>query len=137
METRYFCLYPIHMDSGRSLSEGRKYRSEICVQRPRYHEIKNALERLEIEHVDEASKRHPKDFFNSGRFRIKKEYGRMFVIEGVSQTIAEMRSNSKGSKDFSKEKQPRGKVVQGVVQNGVYVENKLNLVRKKKSKKKK
>ncbi|AFN83496.1 signal recognition particle Srp19 [Encephalitozoon romaleae SJ-2008] len=137
METKYFCLYPIHMDSRRSLSEGRKYKKEICVQRPRYHEIKNALEKLEIEHVDEASKRHPNDFFNGGRFRIKKEYGKVLVIEGVSQTIAEMRSNSKGNKDLPKEKQSSGKVVQGVVQNGVYVENKLNLVRKKKVKKKK
>ncbi|KAG5860505.1 signal recognition particle protein Srp19 [Encephalitozoon hellem] len=137
METKYFCLYPIYMDSTKSLSEGRKYRKEICVQKPRYHEIKNALERLEIEYVDEASKKHPGDFFNSGRFRIKKEYGKMFVIEGVSQTITEMRSGSRGGESPSTERQAHGKAVRGVVQNGVYVENKLNLVRKKKSKKKK
>ncbi|WEL39234.1 signal recognition particle Srp19 [Encephalitozoon hellem] len=137
METEYFCLYPIYMDSTKSLSEGRKYRKEICVQKPRYHEIKNALEKLEIGYVDEASKKHPGDFFNSGRFRIKKEYGKMFVIEGVSQTITEMRSSSRGGESPSTERQANGKAVRGVVQNGVYVENKLNLVRKKKSKKKK
>ncbi|CAD26386.1 SIGNAL RECOGNITION PARTICLE (SRP) SEC65 SUBUNIT [Encephalitozoon cuniculi GB-M1] len=137
MESKHFCLYPIYMDSARSLSEGRKYRKEICVQRPRYHEIKNALEKLEIEYTDEPSKKHPRDFFNSGRFRIKKEYGRLFVIEGISQTIAELRSKPGSSEETSREKQSRGKAVHGVVQNGVYVENKLNLVRKKKAKKKK
>ncbi|ADM12010.1 signal recognition particle Srp19 [Encephalitozoon intestinalis ATCC 50506] len=137
MENKYFCLYPAYMDSSRALSEGRKYRKEICIEKPRYHEIKNALEKLEIECVEEPLKKHPRDFFNNGRFRIKKEYGKLFVVEGVSQTIAEMRSSARSGGSVSSGKQAHGKVVHGVVQKGVYVENKLNLVRKKKTKKKK
>lgn len=136
MESKHFSLYPIYLDSTRSLSEGRRFRKELCIQKPRYHEIKGALGRLGIEHVEEPSKKHPQDFFNSGRFSIKKEYGKLFVIEGIVQAVAEMRKG-KTTESTPSEKQAHGKAVAGVVQNGVYVENKLNLVRKKKAKKKK
>ena len=137
MESKHFCLYPVYIDSTRSVSEGRKYKKEFCVPKPRYQEIKHALEKLDIEHVDEPLKKHPRDFFSSGRFQIKKAYGKKFVIEGVGQTILESRSVCSADRTAADHKQGHGKAVHGVVQNGVYVENKLNLVAKRKKKGKK
>lgn len=134
MEGEYFCLYPVYIDSTRSVSEGRKYRRELCVPKPRYQEIKRALEKLEIEHTGEASKRHPRDFFGSGRLHVKKAYGKRFVVEGVSQTILECRKTPETGRGERENKSGHGRAVHGVVQNGVYVENKLNLVPKKKKK---
>lgn len=131
----HFCLYPVYIDSARSLSDGRKYNKELCISKPKYQEIKNALEKLDIEHIDEPSKKHPRDFFCGGRFRIKKAYGKKFVIEGISQTILESRRTRETG--TMSEQKSRGKAVHGIVQNGIYVENKLNLVPKRKKKGKK
>lgn len=131
MKKDHFCLYPIYINLDRSLSEGRKYRKELCISNPQYKEIENVLKFLGIEHVGEPLKRHPKSFFTYGRFQISKVYGKAFVIEGLIQNIIKLRSQSA----YCPPKKTHGPV-HGVTQNGVYVENKLNLVPKKKKSKK-
>ncbi|TBU14608.1 signal recognition particle protein Srp19 [Ordospora colligata] len=133
MDRSHFCLYPIYIDSTKSVSEGRKYGIDVCVPAPKWQEIKSALCKLDIEHVSEPGSMHPRDFMKPGRFRINKKYGKRFVVEGLSATIMETR---KGIQKQSGTGQAHCKAPKGIVQNGLYVENKLNLVRKKKNKKK-
>ncbi|KAH9411018.1 putative SRP19 protein [Ordospora pajunii] len=133
MDNSHFCLYPVYIDSMKSASEGRKYGIGVCVPAPKWHEIKSALCKLDIEHVSEPGSKHPRDFLNPGRFRIDKKYGKKFVVEGLSTTILEERNSTQKQPGA---RQGHSKASKGIVQNGIYVENKLNLVRKKKEKKK-
>jgi signal recognition particle subunit SRP19 len=135
MEERYFCLYPVDIDSTKTTAGGRKYRRELCVSRPRYQEIKNAIDFLGLEHISEPTKKHPRDFFSAGRFRIKKIYGKKFAIEGIAHTIAGMRDKTIAHEaEKAKAKAP---VEGGVMHKGRLIENKLNLVPRKKNKGKK
>lgn len=137
-QKNYYCLYPVYIDSSRTVQKGRKFNRNLCVQNPNFAEIYQALNYLEIENIPEAMKKHPRDFFRSGRFKINKMYGKKKLVEGVSQIIRENRT-----KKTDTTKKPMveqiGKAPEFVkTSKGAIIENKLNLVaRKKKDKKKK
>lgn len=130
---KHFCLYPVYIDSTKTLAQGRKFRRELCIPSPRHQEIRAALQMLGIEHIDEPGKKHPRAFFSCGRVQIKREYGKTFAVEGIVHTILEARRAGAEKPEHI----PQGRAVHGVVQNGVYVENKLNLMPKKKKKRRK
>lgn len=134
----FYCLYPVYIDSTKTIQQGRKFNKRLCVQNPNFAEIYQALNYLEIENIPEALKKHPRDFFRSGRFKINKMYEKKKLIEGLSQIIIENRTKKSDTskKTFS---EPIIKAPEYVTTNkGAIIENKLNLVaRKKKDKKKK
>lgn len=134
-KNEFFMLYPVYLDKNKSQAEGRKYSKSLCIDRPNYEEIQMALKSLDIECIEEPTKRHPRDFFNFGRFQIKKMYGKKNIVEGLKQTIqtrrerpVEIKSEQSGSESKAQSfiKTNKGEVI----------ENKLNLVARRKEKKK-
>ncbi|EEQ82549.1 hypothetical protein NCER_100726 [Vairimorpha ceranae BRL01] len=138
METfnNFYVLYPVYFDANKKISEGRKYHKNLCVSSPTFLEITNALKYLEIDCTAEIDKRHPRDYFRSGRFKINKMYGKKNLIEGLRDTIIKSRiknSSVKPVQRMSTEKVPEFITTK----KGEIIENKLNLVARKKNKQKK
>lgn len=136
-ERDYYILYPVYIDLTKKMSQGRKYNKDLCIEKPSFSEIYNSLKYLEIECIPEQNKRHPKDFFRFGRFKIKKMYGKKNLMEGIKYTIQKMRQKLLKSTvnitETVSEKAP-----EFVTTNkGEVIENKLNLVAKRKVKPKK
>jgi signal recognition particle subunit SRP19 len=131
MESECFCVYPIHLDATRSISKGRKYPKSFCINNPSYSEIVRAMKKLELECIEEPTKKHPREHFVYGRLRIKKMYGKRYVLEGIKHAILNERE------DAAKEKKKY--VVETKKPTKGYIKNEMNLVprRKKKGKKNK
>ena len=126
METfnNFYVLYPVYFDANKKISEGRKYHKNLCVSSPTF---------LEIDCTAEIDKRHPRDYFRSGRFKINKMYGKKNLIEGLRDTIIKSRiknSSVKPVQRMSTEKVPEFITTK----KGEIIENKLNLVASKKNK---
>lgn len=122
-----FVLYPIYFDTNRKLSKGRKFGFPNCFSNPTNDEISSALKFLEIEHVVDHSKRHPCDPFVYGRVVVPKKYNKKMVVSGIKNIVEEHRKSRAMfiSKNVKKEEK-KG-----------YINNALNLVPRKKNKKKK
>lgn len=135
-ESDCFVLYPVYLDKKKTQAQGRKYNKNLCIDYPSYSEMLMALKSLDIECIEEPSKRHPRDFLNFGRFKIKKMYGKKNIIEGLSQTILSLRNQPKTQK--VKEQPLETEKVESFITSskGEVIENKLNLVPKRKDKKK-
>lgn len=114
-----FMLYPIHINSSKSQTKGRRYSAEHSVKDPSYREIKLALESLGIIYTEDPKKRHPKEQNELGRFTIEKIKTRKSLITDIVQSIRDNRENKK--KNETKAKVP----------------NLLNLVPKSRKKSKK
>lgn len=118
-----FCVYPIQIDSTRSIKKGRRFPLSLCIPNPLFVEIQRALQKLGVEHTIDPTKRHPKEPFVYGRFCIDKKYGKKYVIEGAKQTILDERNKPKEVKtEVSKDTKK------------VAPNNPLNLVARKKKK---
>lgn len=63
-------LYPLYFDSTKSQNQGRKIPSSLGMPNPSFIYILDAINQLGVECVFEAEKRHPRDPFLLGRFRI-------------------------------------------------------------------
>ena len=92
MESEYFMVYPVHIDSNKTIDAGRKYAKEASVPGPNMPEIKAALEKLGLEYKCDANKRHPRDQLVCGRFSVKKEGSRGDVVRRIVDAIASERS---------------------------------------------
>lgn len=127
MQDDLFCLYPIYMDSTRSISRGRRYPLSVCIKKPTFLELVKGLQMLGIEHQADPTKKHPRDPFICGRVHVNKKYEKRYVVEGVLKVISDQRNA----------KQEIQKVIPEKTQK-VQQKNPLNLVvRRKKRKEKK
>jgi signal recognition particle subunit SRP19 len=129
MDEEYFCIYPVYFDLRRSISGGRKYNRSLCLENPSYRELLDATRKLQLECIEEPTKKHPKEHFMSGRIKIKKIYGKKFVIEGLRQTVLDERKCASRAKEEMK--------VEEKTLNKGYVKNQMNLIPRKKKKGKK
>lgn len=68
---RWICIYPIYIDADRSYAKGRKVRTDKAVKEPRAAHMQLAIARLGLQTVLEPSAKHPRDFFNPGRVRVR------------------------------------------------------------------
>lgn len=89
-----FLLYPVHVDSSKPLSGGRRYSKSNCICKPTFREIKLALDALRLQYKEEASKRHPKDLLEKGRFSVSKLNSRMETVQRIVSMIRENRERS-------------------------------------------
>lgn len=89
-----FCIYPIYIDSRRSLSNGRKYALKNCISNPLFNEISEALDEIHVEYKRENEKRHPKEPFVYGRVHIHKKYGKQYILDGILNYIRNKRNKS-------------------------------------------
>ena len=61
-------IWPIYLDAGKSLNEGRKISKEYAVSEPRIKEIVKATQKLRYKYYAEEDKAYPGEWYNkSGR----------------------------------------------------------------------
>ncbi|KAI5151069.1 signal recognition particle subunit SRP19 [Enteropsectra breve] len=120
MDSEYFMLYPVYIDSSKTCNGGRKYPLDKSVPNPKLSEITAALDRCQMCYKVDAQRKHPKNQKVSGRVAIKKDVTRKDIVLQICDEIINSRSIKQAQSNKSK------------------VANTLNLVpiRKKKSKKK-
>ena len=87
-----FTIYPIHINSNVSCGNGRKYSLQNSIENPVFRKIKSALSSLNVEFKEEASKIHPKESKEKGRFIVKNKNKRTEIIQSIVNSIKELRS---------------------------------------------
>ena len=92
-------IWPIYLDAGKSLNEGRKISKEYAVSEPRIKEIVKATQKL----------RYNGEWYNkSGRVIITSDDSKKEILINLSNTIKQMReakqSNRPGNKKGKKGK---------------------------------
>ena len=93
-------IWPIYLDAGKSLNEGRKISKEYAVSEPRIKEIVKATQKLRY---------NPGEWYNkSGRVIITSDDSKKEILINLSNTIKQMReakqSNRPGNKKGKKGK---------------------------------
>lgn len=135
-----FCLYPVHFEASKTLSQGRKYPISICALKIKIQEIRQALTKLKIEFREEM-RRHPKDQGNIVCFYITPEHSTLDSLDkSLGDSLDKSLGNSLGSsgkKEIIRSiaeqiKEQRSKQTE----TSSKVPNLLNLVPKKKKSKK-
>ncbi|KAM0679407.1 hypothetical protein BDAP_000274 [Binucleata daphniae] len=129
----HFTFYPIYIDASKSHNKGRKFPMQICLETPKFEELNEAFKRMEINVIPEPSKRHPKDPFLFGRFKVPKLYGKKMIVNGLKEEVENLRKE-KIEKEKELEKQKLESLSSG---KSGYIKNDLNLVPRKKKKGKK
>ena len=94
-------IWPIYLDAGKSLNEGRKISKEYAVSEPRIKEIVKATQKLRY--------KYPGEWYNkSGRVIITSDDSKKEILINLSNTIKQMReakqSNRPGNKKGKKGK---------------------------------
>lgn len=99
-------IWPIYLDSQKSLNEGRKISKEYAVSEPKIKEVIKATEKLRYKYYAEEDKAYPGEWYNkSGRVIITSDESKKEILINLSNTIKQMRemkqnksSNKKGKK---------------------------------------
>lgn len=97
-----YIIYPIHLNSAKSQRNGRRYPINKTVSEPKYREIKTALETLNLKFIEEPTKKHPKDFVETGRFKICSLKSKKDIAGNICSTIKSMREKNNLGADKSK-----------------------------------
>lgn len=97
-----FIIYPIHINAGVTLSNGRKYSLESSVEHPTFKEIRNALTSLNIIFREEENKIHPKESKEKGRFIVNEKSERKHLINNLSKAIKDIRNKKEQASEKSK-----------------------------------
>ena len=81
-------IWPIYLDAGKSLNEGRKISKEYAVSEPRIKEIVKATQKLRYKYYAEEDKAYPGEWYNkSGRVIITNQFIKHHQTNERSQTI--------------------------------------------------
>ena len=104
-------IWPIYLDSEKSLNEGRKVSKEYAVKEPKIKEIVKATQKLRYKYYAEEDKAYPGEWYNkSGRITITSDESKKEILINLSNTIKQMRetkqknrtNNKKGKKGKQK-----------------------------------
>ncbi|KAJ3080146.1 hypothetical protein HK102_003265 [Quaeritorhiza haematococci] len=68
---KWVCVYPVYIDAGKTMSEGRRIPKELAVKEPAAVYMAESLRHLGLMGALEADKRHPRDPFTFGRIRVQ------------------------------------------------------------------
>lgn len=96
----------------------------MCIQKPSFLEVVEALQVLGLEYESDPTKKHPRDPFVLGRVQVNKKYGKKYVVGGLLKAISSQRATKQTLKKPVPEKIRKDKP-----------ENPLNLVVRRKKKK--
>ena len=64
-------IYTTYFDAKLSIKEGRRVGVDKCAENPNIHMLGMALAMLNIRYVLEPLKRHPRDYWGSGRIKVE------------------------------------------------------------------
>ena len=103
-------IWPIYLDSQKSLNEGRKISKEYAIPEPRIKEIIKATEKLRYKYVAEEDKSYPGEWYNnSGRVIITSDDSKKEILMNLSNTIKEIREMKQNNKPSNKKGKKRKK----------------------------
>ena len=69
--TKWKTLYTTYFNKSLSIKEGRRLPVEKCVENPNINMIAMAMNELKIKGIIEPTRKHPRDYFNIGRLKVK------------------------------------------------------------------
>ena len=96
-------IWPIYLDSEKSLNEGRKISKEYAIPEPRIKEIVKATQKLRYKYFAEEDKAYPGEWYNkSGRVIITSDESKKEILINLSNTIKEMREMKKENRPSNK-----------------------------------
>ena len=70
-QSRWVVVYPVYMNRNRKICDGRKLPLSACCEDPPAAVIAQCAARLSFQTVLEPMKKHPRDFFEPGRIRVR------------------------------------------------------------------
>ena len=96
-------IWPIYLDSEKSLNEGRKVSKEHAIPEPRIKEIIKATEKLRYKYLAEEDKAYPGEWYNkSGRVIITTDESKKEILINLSNTIKQMRETKQANRSGNK-----------------------------------
>ena len=69
--TKWRTLYTTYFNKDLTIKEGRRLPKEKCVENPNVNMIAMAMNELGIKGIIEPVRKHPRDYFNLGRIKVK------------------------------------------------------------------
>ncbi|KAL6122308.1 Signal recognition particle SEC65 subunit [Nucleospora cyclopteri] len=117
-KNEYFMVYPVYFDRKKTVNQGRKWNKDLTIDNPTFKELLRATTELKYSFLSEPTKKHPRNIDNPGRILIMKKHGRKEAIKSLCEFIKKERELRKINECKSQ------------------VQNTLNLVPRKKNKKK-
>ena len=103
-------IWPIYLDSEKSLNEGRKVSKEYAIPNPKIKEIIKASDKLRYKYVAEEDKAYPGEWYNkSGRIIITSDESKKEILINLSDSIKQMREIKKANKANKKGKKGKRK----------------------------
>lgn len=103
-------IWPIYLDSEKSLNEGRKISKEYAVPEPRIKEIIKATEKLRYKYYAEEDRAYPGEWYNkSGRVIISSDDSKKEILINLSNTIKQMRETKQANRSNKKSKKGKRK----------------------------
>jgi len=68
---RWICLWPVYIDSKKTVQNGRRLPKDKCVSNPSVQEMGEVTKLLGVRYVVEPDKAYPRDFLLRGRLRVE------------------------------------------------------------------
>lgn len=103
-------IWPIYLDEGKSLNEGRKISKEHAISEPRIKEIVKATQKLRYKYYAEEDKAYPGEWYNkSGRIIITSDDSKKEILINLSNTIKQMRETKQTNRSNKKNKKGKRK----------------------------
>jgi len=93
-----YVIWPSYLDKNLSKKDGRKLPKNLALDRPKFDEIKKALESIGINHQIEKNSKYPKeqgkDERNLGRFLVEKKFSKNEILKKISKEIRKNRGGT-------------------------------------------
>lgn len=101
-------IWPIYLDSKKSLNEGRKVSQEYAIPGVRLKEVQNAADKLRYKYSLEENKSYPGEWYNkSGRIIITSDESKKEILIALSEKIKEQRAIKEEQRNRNKNKKKR------------------------------
>ena len=96
-------IWPIYLDSEKSLNEGRKISKEYAIPEPRIKEVIKATQKLRYKYIAEEDKSYPGEWYNkSGRVIITSDDSKKEILINLSNAIKEIRATKQSNRPNNK-----------------------------------
>lgn len=93
MKNELMTIWPIYLDSNKTLKEGRKISKKDAVDNPSLNEIRKACYKLHLKPLVEKDKTYPGLWYeHTGRVAVDTDMKKLVLLRGVAAKIKEIRN---------------------------------------------
>jgi signal recognition particle subunit SRP19 len=86
-------IWPTYFDSTKTRAEGRRVPKSLAISLPKINELKDATEKLHLEHEIVADRAHPKSpWAKTGMLLVKKKGPKEAIISNIAKQLVKTRS---------------------------------------------